>query len=185
MRARVFVPKMSCLLGQAPSGQAQDWKRSRSECATKVSPESWSRSPTVPLLVCCDSRISSRPSGGEGRLAGKERQQRRVDLVGMRPTDVVRAVGHLDNREIGDQSLVAESSRGDLEGKNSVGGAVDCQDWDVDLWQVAAEVGEPRFDTRVRGVRAASGCDLRARTQGRLAHPFRHGNVGVVNAGKE
>ena len=66
-------------------------------------------------------------------FTAEEREQRRVDLIRVSPTDVVWAVGDLDHGQIGDQPLVAQSRRGDLERDNAVGGRVHGQDRDVDL----------------------------------------------------
>jgi hypothetical protein len=69
-------------------------------------------------------------------------QQRPVDLVGVRPADVVRATLDRHDRHVCDQ--FAEPCGGRLERQDPVVRAVECQGRDVDLRQVLAEVGQPR-----------------------------------------
>jgi hypothetical protein len=56
-------------------------------------------------------------------FAPEERDQRRIDLVGVSPADVVRAARDLDHGQVVDQAIVAHSRRCHLEGTRS---AVPC-----------------------------------------------------------
>jgi hypothetical protein len=49
------------------------------------------------------------------------------------PADVARAVGDLDEGQVGDQLLVAQPSGRGLEGEDPVGGAVDDERGHVEL----------------------------------------------------
>src|SRR5438093_205617 len=86
--------------------------------------------------------ISLSLSGGglDGSCGTREEpEQRAVDLVGVRPADVVRATLHGDDRHVRDE--FAEPSGGGLERQDAVLRAVEDQRRDVDLRQVVAEVG--------------------------------------------
>ena len=87
-------------------------------------------------------------------VAGEEVQQRGVDLVRMRPADVVGAVGDLDDGEVADQLLVAQAGGGRLEREDAIGGPVHDERGHVDPGHVRPEVGEPGVHAGVRRVRA-------------------------------
>jgi hypothetical protein len=92
---------------------------------------------------------------------------------GVRPADVVRAVGDLDDGEVRDQLLIPEPGGGRLEREDAVGGPVDDQRGHVDLGQIVPEVGQPRIDARVRRVRPRSGGHLELARS--AASPIRSG----------
>lgn len=120
-----------------------------------------------------------------GTFAAEEIKQCRIDFLGVGPPDVVGAVLDLNHGEIGDQLLVPESGGGGLEWQDPVGGAVDYERWDVDLGEVAAEVGQPGIDARVRRVRGRAGGDLEARSERGVADPLRCELIGVVEVREE
>ena len=100
-----------------------------------------------------------------------EREQCPVDLVRMRPGDVVRASLDRDELELVQQRRQPRGGRRVRE--DPVLGAVHDQHRDVDLRQVASKVGQPGVHARVRRERRATSGDGEARLPGGLADPLR------------
>src|SRR4051812_34642860 len=59
-----------------------------------------------------------------GAVVAHELEQRRVDFLRVRPPDVVRAAGDLDDGQVVDQSLVPQSPGRGRERQGAVSGAV-------------------------------------------------------------
>ncbi len=85
--------------------------------------------------------------------------------------------------QIGDQRR--QPRRGGVERQDPVLGAVDDERRDVDLRQVAAEVGQPGVDARVGRVRGRAGGDVEARLPGPVADPAAAEDVDVVEVVEE
>jgi hypothetical protein len=92
-----------------------------------------------------------------------------VDLVGVRPGDVVRATLDRDQRAVLDQ--VEQPLSGCLKGCDPVRGAMYDQRGHVELGHVGAEVGDPRVDARVGRERSGARSDVEARVPGFVAAP--------------
>ena len=96
-----------------------------------------------------------------------ERQQQRVDHLGVGPVEVMRALLHRDDLDVADQ--VREPRRGRLVGQDPVLGAVDDEHRDVDLRHVVAEVCERGVHSGLAGIRRAHAGDVEAGLPGLLA----------------
>src|SRR3954454_7507908 len=104
-----FIDRSSCGTGTSASGQPNGRRNETSAAALpgrsffgpSARPE-----PDVVLNRGC-VRGRGRPVSA---WTSEEVDQRRVDLLWVRPADVVRAVGDLDDGQVVDQSLVAQSS---------------------------------------------------------------------------
>ena len=102
---------------------------------------------------------------------------------GMRPGDVVRPSLDRDELDVVEQRRQPRCGR--LVGQDPVLRAVDDQHRDVDLRQIASEVGQPGVHARVGRERRAAGGDVEARLPGGLADPVGHELVDVVEVVEE
>jgi hypothetical protein len=95
----------------------------------------------------------------------------------------VRSAVHADQPHVVDQ--VRQPRGGGREGKQPVVGAVDDERRNVDLRDVAAEVGQPRVDTRVARKRRRAGGDLEGRLPRAIADQGAAEDVDVVEVVQE
>ena len=113
----------------------------------------------------------------------EESEQRLVDLVGVRPADVVRAALDRDQLQVVDQCR--QPLRGRLEGQDPIFRAVNDQRGHIDLRQVIAEVGQPGVDTRVGRIRRSARGQVEARLPGLVADSRPAELVDVVEVVEE
>ena len=144
---------------------------------------------SLDLLVRCagrnlDLELDQELSSSRHRhLRGDELEESAVDLLGVRPGDVVRAALDGDERAIGDQRRQPRGGR--VEREDPVLGAVHDEHGDVDLRQVSAEVGQPGVDARVGRERGRAGGDVEARLPGTVADAAAAEDIDVVEVVEE
>src|SRR5439155_22849536 len=116
-------------------------------------------------------------------LFTEEREQCRVDFVGMRPGDVVRPALDRDERAIGNQRRKPRGGR--LERKDAVLRAVHDEYRDVDLREISPEVGQPGIDTGVAREWRGAGRDVEAGLPGAVTDSSAAEDVDVVEVVEE
>src|SRR5438132_10207386 len=132
-----------------------------------------------------DGNESLRSDADSVRLSlfTEEREQCRVDFVGMRPGDVVRPALDRDERAIGNQRRKPRGGR--LERKDAVLRAVHDEYRDVDLREISPEVGQPGIDTGIAREWRGAGRDVEAGLPGAVADSSAAEDVDVEKVVEE